>query len=126
VADELVAAAQAMLRVRTRRPPRRSRSFQRGSPRKPHLKPASTFTTLAEAERCTYANLGAHQAEIDAFLASNKDYATFRMDFDHPVGPTMVKQLSNAVDATSVFTLLRKDPGHANGYRMATSFAELG
>jgi hypothetical protein len=89
---------------------------------KPHLKRASTFTTLAEAERCTYANLGANQAEIDAFLASNKDYATFRMDFDHPVGPTMVKQLSNAVDATSVFTLLGKDPGHAqwlsDGYEL--------
>jgi len=70
--------------------------------------------------------MGAHHAEIDVFLASNKDYASFRLDFDHPVGRTMVKQLSNAFDATKVLTILRKDPAMPHGYRITTSFPELG
>ena len=92
----------------------------------PYLKRASTFTTLDEAERYTYANLGAHRAEIDAFLTSQDRSLSFELTFDHPVGRTMVKQLSDPIEATKVLTILRKDPAMPNGFRIATSFPELG
>jgi len=38
----------------------------------------------------------------------------------------MVKQLSDPIEATKVLTILRKDPAMPNGFRIATSFPELG
>jgi len=90
----------------------------------PHLLRASTFTTLADAERYTYANLGGHGAEIDAFLSSADRFLPLRLTFDHPIGKTMLRHWASAVDASGNVTMLRKDSSMPNGYRIVTSFPE--
>lgn len=89
------------------------------------MKRASTFATLAEAERYTYANMALHQTEIDAFIRSDDNILEISQPVDHPVGRTLLRDSGSPVDATIVVTRLRKDVSMPNGYRVATSFPDV-
>ena len=92
----------------------------------PVLKRASTFSSVAEAERYTYANLALHHDEISDFLSSPRKMVEMRQSFDHSVGRTLLRDSDGSVDATDVVTRLEKDSTMPNGYRIVTSFPDVG
>ena len=89
------------------------------------LNAVSTFASLADAERYTYAALATHGSEIATWIESG---ATVKLElrtaFDHPIGQTMYRSEPGSLrDASSVTTVLRPDPTMPNGYRIVTSYS---
>ncbi len=91
----------------------------------PHLTRASTFTTIDDAERYTFANLGAHRGEIAEFLASGAQRTEVTLAFNHPIGHSRMRGAAGTVAAFTVVTRLTKDATMPNGYRIVTSFPDV-
>ena len=87
------------------------------------LPAASTFATLADAERYTYAALTTHGADVDAWMRSGLDKRlVLQTAFDHPIGTTMLSREPGVLrEASHLTTVLIRDPTMPNGYRILTS-----
>ncbi|WP_284294250.1 polymorphic toxin-type HINT domain-containing protein [Luteimicrobium album] len=83
---------------------------------------SSTFVDLETAKRATSANIETHRDVIKAWLAGKKPKLPFSGPLSRGDGITYVRELDKFVHSDTVVTVLKRDSGAPEGYRLLTSY----
>lgn len=91
----------------------------------PDISGSSSFHDRAAAEHAVSQTLDANQAKISDWLGGNKPRLRLDYTFTDPVGISVSRGATGAVDASSARVILVRDASMPTGYRILTGFPAL-